>query len=213
LNAHPLIIRSLGLQDYTEAWHAMRQFTNLRQHDTPCEIWLLQHPPVFTLGQAGKPEHILNPGDIPVIQSDRGGQVTYHGPGQLIVYLLINLKQAKTGVRALVSCMENAVIEFLGNYKISACSRTDAPGVYVGDAKIAALGLRIRHGCSYHGMALNMDMDLTPYECINPCGYAGQNITQTQSLGMQINMQQAAHELVSLLATKLNYFAIWTIND
>lgn len=191
----------------------MRQFTDQRQQDTPSEIWLLQHPPVFTLGQTGKPEHVLNPGDIPVIKSDRGGQVTYHGPGQLIIYLLINLKQANIGVRGLVSCMENAVIEFLDNYKISACSRADAPGVYVADGKIAALGLRVRRGCSYHGLALNMDMDLTPYERINPCGYAGQNITQTHSLGMHIDMQQAAHELVSLLAANLNYFPIWTSND
>lgn len=213
MSTRPLFIRSLGLQDYSDTWQAMRRFTDQRQADTVSEIWLLQHPPVFTLGQAGKPEHILDSGDIPVVQSDRGGQVTYHGPGQLIVYLMINLKHANTGVRGLVNCMENAVIELLGNYIITASSRSDAPGVYVDDAKIAALGLRVRRGCTYHGLALNMDMNLAPYERINPCGYAGQEITQTSSLGMQINMQQAAHELVSLLAAKLNYFPIWTSND
>ncbi len=191
----------------------MRRFTDRRQPDTVSEIWLLQHPPVFTLGQAGKPAHILDSGDIPVVHSDRGGQVTYHGPGQLIVYLMINLKHSKMGVRGLVNSMENAVIELLGNYKITACSRSDAPGVYVNDAKVAALGLRVRRGCTYHGLALNMDMNLTPYEQINPCGYAGQKITQTSALGMPVNMQQAAHELVSLLAAKLNYFPIWTSND
>ena len=191
----------------------MRRFTDQRQPDTSSETWLLQHPPVFTLGQAGKPEHILDPGDIPVVQSDRGGQVTYHGPGQLIVYLLINLQHAQTGVRGLVSSMEAAVIELLGNHGITAFSRSDAPGVYVGDAKIAALGLRVRRGCTYHGLALNMDMNLEPYERINPCGYAGQKITQTRSLGLPVDMQQTAHELVSLLAGKLNYFPIWTSND
>jgi lipoyl(octanoyl) transferase len=203
----------MGLQDYSDSWQAMRRFTDQRKPDTVSEIWLLQHPPVFTLGQAGKPEHILNSCEIPVVQSDRGGQVTYHGPGQLIVYLLINLQHAQTGVRGLVNSMENAVIELLGNYNITACSRADAPGVYVGDAKIAALGLRVRHGYTYHGLALNIDMNLSPYAQINPCGHVGQKITQTRSLGVPVNMQQTAHELVSLLAAKLNHFPIWTSND
>ena len=191
----------------------MRRFTNQRQPDTSSEIWLLHHPPVFTLGPAGKPEHILHPGGIPVVRSDRGGQVTYHGPGQLIVYLLINLQDAGMGVRGLVSCMEDAVIELLANHGVSACSRSDAPGVYAGDAKIAALGLRVRRGLTYHGLALNMDMNLAPYDRINPCGYAGQKITQTRSLGLKLDMQQAATELVPLLAAKLNHFPIWTSND
>ncbi len=213
MNPYPLYIRTLGLKDYTDTWHAMRQFTDQRQPNTISEIWLLQHPPVFTLGQAGKREHILNPGDIPVVQSDRGGQVTYHGPGQLIAYLLVDLKHAGIGIRGLVSHMQNAVIDLLQKYKITACFHTDAPGVYVGDAKIAALGLRVKRGYTYHGLALNMDMDLTPYEQINPCGYAGQKITQTQSLGIQVNMQQAQYELVSMLSAKLNYLPIWTNND
>lgn len=191
----------------------MRDFTTRRQKDTPSEVWLLQHHPVFTLGQAGKPEHILNPGNIPVVQSDRGGQVTYHGPGQLILYLLINLKVANTGVRGLVTCMENMVIQFLSAHGISASARSDAPGVYVDGAKIAALGLRVRHGYTYHGLALNMSMDLSPYAQINPCGYPGQAITQTQSLNLQVNMQQASRELISLLAAELNYLPIWTSND
>ena len=191
----------------------MRRFTDQRQADTSSEIWLLQHPPVFTLGQAGKREHILDPGDIPIVQSDRGGQVTYHGPGQLIVYLLIDLQNAGTGVRGLVSSMEDAVIELLANHGVSARSRSGAPGVYTDDGKIAALGLRVRRGCTYHGLALNMDMNLSPYDRINPCGYAGQKITQTRSLGLKLDMQQAATELASLLAAKLNHFPIWTSND
>lgn len=191
----------------------MRRFTDQRQPDTASEIWLLQHPPVFTLGQAGKPEHILHPGDIPVVHCDRGGQVTYHGPGQLIAYLLINLHHANTGVRGLVSSMENSVIKLLENHNVTALTHPGAPGVYVGEAKIAALGLRVRRGYTYHGLALNVDMDLSPYEQINPCGYTGQKITQTSSLGIPVNMQQLAHELVSLLAAKLNYFPIWTSND
>ena len=213
MSPRPLLVRSLGLQDYAEAWQAMRSFTEQRQPDTDSEVWLLQHPPVFTLGQAGRPEHILNPGDIPVVHCDRGGQVTYHGPGQLIAYLLINLQHANTGVRGLVSSMENSVIELLKKYDVNALTRAGAPGVYVGDAKIAALGLRVRRGYTYHGLALNVDMNMAPYEQINPCGHAGQQITQTRSLGIQADMQQLANELVSLLAAKLNFFPIWTNND
>lgn len=213
MSTHPLYIRSLGLQDYNTTWQAMRRFTAERTQDTVSEIWLLQHPPVYTLGQAGKPEHILSHGEIPIVQSDRGGQVTYHAPGQLVIYLLLDLKRAGIGVRRLVDCMENAVIELLKKHKITAFSRTDAPGVYVDDAKIAALGLRVRHGYTYHGLALNMDMDLTPYEQINPCGYTGLPITQTRSLGLTITIQQAAHELVSLLALELNHLPIWISND
>ena len=213
MSTRPLLIRSLGLRDYADTWQAMRRFTDQRQRDTDSEIWLLQHLPVFTLGQAGKPEHVLNPGDIPVVHRDRGGQVTYHGPGQLIAYLLINLHHANTGVRGLVSSMENSVIELLAKYNVTALTRAGAPGVYVGEAKIAALGLRVRRGYTYHGLALNVDMNLSPYEQINPCGYAGQKITQTSSLGIQADMQQLANELVSLLAAKLNFFPIWTNDD
>lgn len=173
-----ILIRQLGLQPYAPVSQAMHDFTDTRDADTPDEIWLVEHQPVFTQGQAGKAEHVLMPGDIPVIQSDRGGQVTYHGPGQQVMYVLLNLKRRKLGVRDLVTLLEQTVVNTLAEYGIDAHPRADAPGVYVGEMKICSLGLRIRKGCSFHGLALNINMDLTPFQRINPCGYAGMEMTQ-----------------------------------
>ncbi|WP_395301378.1 lipoyl(octanoyl) transferase LipB [Enterobacter sp. ECC-175] len=173
-----ILVRHLGLQPYEPVSQAMHDFTDSRDDATPDEIWLVEHPPVFTQGQAGKAEHLLMTGDIPVIQSDRGGQVTYHGPGQQVVYVLLNLKRRKLGVRELVTLLENTVVNTLAEYGIDAHPRADAPGVYVGEKKICSLGLRIRKGCSFHGLALNINMDLTPFQRINPCGYAGMEMTQ-----------------------------------
>lgn len=168
----------MGLQPYEKVWQEMREFTLSRTTDTADEMWILQHEPVFTLGQAGKKEHILDAHGIPVVQSDRGGQVTYHGPGQLIIYLLIDVRRRKSGVRDLVDLIEHSVISVLQDYDIPAQTRSRAPGVYVGDKKIAALGLRIKQGCSYHGLSFNIDMDLRPFTYINPCGYIGLESTQ-----------------------------------
>ncbi|MGY8818470.1 MAG: lipoyl(octanoyl) transferase LipB [Pseudomonadales bacterium] len=175
-------VRELGLVDYPVAWQAMQRFTNERQPDTVDEIWLLQHPRVFTQGQAGKAEHLLLPGDIPVIQADRGGQVTYHGPGQLVCYLMLDVRRLGFGVRELVSRIEQSLIDLLASYDVQALAKPDAPGVYVDGAKIASLGLRIRNGRSFHGLALNVDMDLEPFGRINPCGYAGMAMTQLADL-------------------------------
>ncbi len=175
-------VRELGLLEYQPAWQAMQRFTNERGPATGDEIWLLQHPPVFTQGQAGKPEHLLLPGDIPVVQADRGGQVTYHGPGQLVCYLLLDVRRLGIGVRELVSRIEQSLIDLLASYDVQAISKPDAPGVYVDGAKIASLGLRIRNGRSFHGLALNVDMDLEPFGRINPCGYAGMSMTQLADL-------------------------------
>ncbi|WP_417538865.1 lipoyl(octanoyl) transferase LipB [Marinobacter sp.] len=174
-----LIVRSLGQQPYLETWEAMKSFTAERGDDTNDELWCLEHPRVYTQGQAGKAEHILAPGDIPVIQVDRGGQVTYHGPGQLVIYLMIGLTRRKIGVRGLVDIIEQGIVRTLAELDIAAEPRPDAPGVYVGDAKIASLGLRVRRGCSFHGLALNVDMDMEPFRRINPCGYAGLAMCQT----------------------------------
>lgn len=173
-----ILVRHLGLQPYEPVSQAMHDFTDMRDDTTPDEIWLVEHLPVFTQGQAGKAEHLLMTGDIPVIQSDRGGQVTYHGPGQQVMYVLLNLKRRKLGVRELVTLLEQTVVNTLAEYGIDAHPRADAPGVYVGEMKICSLGLRIRKGCSYHGLALNINMDLTPFQRINPCGYAGMEMTQ-----------------------------------
>ena len=177
-----LRVRYLGVQEYRPLWQAMRRFVDEAVASTEEELWLLSHPPVFTQGQAGRAEHVLDPGDIPLLQVDRGGQVTYHGPGQLVAYLLLNLKRRRMGVRALVDTIETAVIRMLKDYGISATTRPGAPGVYVGDAKIAALGLRVRRGWSYHGLSLNVDMDLAPFTLINPCGYQGLAVTQIADL-------------------------------
>ena len=173
-----ILVRHLGLQPYEPVSQAMHDFTDRRDDTTPDEIWLVEHLPVFTQGQAGKAEHLLMTGDIPVIQSDRGGQVTYHGPGQQVMYVLLNLKRRKLGVRELVTLLEQTVVNTLAEYGIDAHPRADAPGVYVGEMKICSLGLRIRKGCSFHGLALNINMDLTPFQRINPCGYAGMEMTQ-----------------------------------
>lgn len=177
-----ILIRHLGLQPYEPVSQAMHQFTDTRNEHTPDEIWLVEHFPVFTQGQAGKAEHVLAAGDIPVIQSDRGGQVTYHGPGQQVMYVLLNLKRRKLGVRELVTVLENTVINTLHELGIEAHARPDAPGVYVGMQKICSLGLRIRKGCSFHGLALNIAMDLSPFQRINPCGYAGMEMIQVSDL-------------------------------
>ncbi|WP_236327659.1 lipoyl(octanoyl) transferase LipB [Enterobacter bugandensis] len=173
-----ILVRHLGLRPYEPVSQAMHEFTDSRDDTTPDEIWLVEHLPVFTQGQAGKAEHLLMTGDIPVIQSDRGGQVTYHGPGQQVMYVLLNLKRRKLGVRELVTLLEQTVVNTLAEYGIDAHPRADAPGVYVGEMKICSLGLRIRKGCSFHGLALNINMDLTPFQRINPCGYAGMEMTQ-----------------------------------
>ncbi|MDO2440024.1 lipoyl(octanoyl) transferase LipB [Enterobacter nematophilus] len=173
-----ILVRHLGLQPYEPVSQAMHEFTDSRDDATPDEIWLVEHLPVFTQGQAGKAEHLLMTGDIPVIQSDRGGQVTYHGPGQQVMYVLLNLKRRKLGVRELVTLLEQTVVNTMAEYGIDAHPRADAPGVYVGEMKICSLGLRIRKGCSFHGLALNINMDLTPFQRINPCGYAGMEMTQ-----------------------------------
>jgi lipoyl(octanoyl) transferase len=177
-NTPALLVRHLGLVDYASTLAAMQHFTASRTPDTPDELWLLQHPAVFTLGQAGKREHLVTDIGIPVIPIDRGGQITHHGPGQIVVYLLLDLKRRGYGVRELVSRIEQAIIDLLADIGIAAQRRAGAPGVYASDAKIAALGLRVKQGCTYHGMALNVDMDLRPFQAINPCGYAGMAVTQ-----------------------------------
>jgi lipoyl(octanoyl) transferase len=184
-----LIIRQLGLTDYQSAWHEMQAFTDTRSAKTLDEIWFLQHPPVFTLGRNGKPEYLHNTGDIPVISVDRGGQVTYHGPGQLIVYPLLNIKRRELGVQSLVRILEQSVIDMLSDYSLDAQRREKAPGVYVNDRKLAALGLRIRKGCSFHGLSLNVDMDLSPFSMIDPCGYSGLEVTQLTDLGIDASME------------------------
>lgn len=173
-----LIVRTLGEQPYLETWEAMKSFTASRDAATPDELWLLEHPRVYTQGQAGKAEHILAPGDIPVILVDRGGQVTYHGPGQLVVYLMIDLTRHRLGIRSLVDVIEQAIVRTLAGMGVTAAPRPDAPGVYVEQAKIASLGLRVRRGCSFHGLALNVAMDMEPFRRINPCGYAGMAMCQ-----------------------------------
>lgn len=177
-----MIIRRLGRVDYAATFAAMQDFTAQRGEDTPDELWLCEHPPVFTQGLSGKPEHLLRDIGVPVVQIDRGGQITYHGPGQVVAYLLLDLKRRELKVRELVSRIEQAVIELLAAYGIAAERLAGAPGVYAGGAKIAALGLRIKHGCSYHGVSLNVAMDLTPYAAINPCGYEGMAVTQISDL-------------------------------
>jgi len=199
----PIVIRRLGRVDYLPTWNAMKAFTAARHPGTPDEVWLLEHPPVFTLGQAGKTEHLLDPGDIPVIKIDRGGQVTYHGPGQVVLYLLLDLRRHKLTVKALVRIMEQAVIDLLGDHGIAAESRSGAPGVYVGSAKIAALGLKVSAGCCYHGLALNVDMDLAPFRRINPCGYPGLAVTQARDLGIRDGAETLGAKLAQRLISDI----------
>ena len=200
-----LIVRQLGKQDYQSVWQAMQDFTNHRDSDTQDEVWLVEHFPVFTQGQAGKPEHLINTGDIPVVQSDRGGQVTYHGPGQLVVYFLVNLRRKSINVRQLVSHIENIVINTLSQYGIDSSARPDAPGVYVDNKKICSLGLRIRHGCSFHGLALNIDMDLSPFLRINPCGYAGLEMIQLSDIIPSTTLHDVEPILIKELVNLLEY--------
>jgi lipoyl(octanoyl) transferase len=197
--------RHLGLVPYEQTYAAMRSYTLARDAESADEIWLLQHPPVFTQGQAGKPEHLLIPGDIPVVQSDRGGQVTYHGPGQLVAYVLLDLQRLGYGIRSLVTRLEDALIATLAGYAIRARSKREAPGVYVDDAKIASLGLRVRNGRTYHGLALNVDMDLEPFSRINPCGYHDLKMTQVKTLGGPGDLSQVGDDLQNHLLQHLGY--------
>lgn len=203
--ATSILLRELGQMDYITTWHAMQQFTDTRTHASGDEIWFLQHPPVFTQGQAGKAEHLLAPGDIPVVQVDRGGQVTYHGPGQLVGYLMIDLRRKKMGARDLVTAIEQAIVQTLAELAIAAAPRADAPGVYSGGRKIASLGLRIRNGCSFHGLALNIDMDLQPFLRINPCGYQGMQMTQVKEFVNAPDFAAIRARLGQHLADKLGY--------
>ncbi|MCA3892986.1 lipoyl(octanoyl) transferase LipB [Vibrio vulnificus] len=200
-----LVVKRLGRRDYLPVWQAMHEFTDTRNEETPDEVWLVEHNPVFTQGQAGKAEHLLNTGDIPVVQSDRGGQVTYHGPGQLVAYFLINLRRKKLGVRDLVATIENLVINTLKAYNIDSAARPDAPGVYVDGRKICSLGLRIRKGCSFHGLALNVNMDLSPFLRINPCGYQGMEMVQVSELGGPTDIALVEQQLVKELVNLLGY--------
>ncbi|WP_455234052.1 lipoyl(octanoyl) transferase LipB [Thiogranum longum] len=200
-----LRIRKLGICDYPPVWREMQSFTARRNPNTQDELWLLQHEPVFTLGMNAKPEHLLSPGDIPVVSIDRGGQVTYHGPGQLVAYVLLDLRRLGIGVRRLVEVLESSVIDWMAAQGLTAQARRDAPGVYVGDAKIAALGLRVRRGCSYHGLSLNVNMDLEPFERINPCGYKDLAVTQIRDLGVSLSVEQVAQDWIPYLASQLGY--------
>ncbi|QTH72096.1 lipoyl(octanoyl) transferase LipB [Pseudoalteromonas xiamenensis] len=196
-------VRHLGRQSYEPIWQRMQTFTDVRDENDPDEIWLVEHEPVFTQGQAGKDEHVLAPGDIPVIKVDRGGQVTYHGPGQQMLYVLFNLRRLKIGVRELVTWLEECIIDLLKEYDIEAYAKPDAPGVYVNDCKVASLGLRVRRGCSFHGLALNVNMDLAPFLRINPCGYAGMQMVQTKDLNGPQNVEDAGHGLVKHMLKRL----------
>jgi lipoyl(octanoyl) transferase len=198
-------IRHLGTRDYTDVWREMLDFTNQRSAGNGSEIWVVEHPPVFTQGQAGKAEHLLDAGDIPVVHSDRGGQITYHGPGQLVCYLLLDLKEIGIGIRSLVSNIEQAIIDILSAYGISAARKDGAPGVYVDAAKIAAIGLRVKKQRTYHGLSLNVDMDLRPFSRINPCGYPGLAVTDMASLGIDADVVSVAGKLTTKLAAILGY--------
>ena len=193
-HARTLKIRQLGRVDYTPVWEEMQSFTDTRTAETPDELWFLEHPPVFTLGRNARPEHLHDTGDIPVIHADRGGQVTYHGPGQLIAYTLLDIRRRQLGVQSLVNTLEQSVINLLADYSVQAQRRSKAPGVYVDDRKIAALGLRVRKGCSFHGLSLNVDMDLTPFSLINPCGIEGLEVTRMSDLGITLSINECAEQ-------------------
>ena len=208
-----VIIRHLGLQPYEPTWRKMQQLTDHRDTDTVDEIWLLEHQPVFTQGQAGKAEHLLNTGDIPVVQVDRGGQVTYHGPGQLIVYLMINLRRRKIGVREIVTLMEHSIISVLADFSVPAYAKSDAPGVYVGDTKIASLGLRVRRGCSFHGLALNLNLDTAPFLRINPCGYAGMQMSNLADYVHDLDKQRVTGLMVDFFVKKIGYTTVTTATE
>jgi len=202
--ASPLLVRRLGLMDYEPVWRAMQAFTDQRDADTPDELWLVEHPPVFTQGQAGKAEHLLAPGDIPVIQVDRGGQVTYHGPGQIVAYPLIDISRSNIGVRALVKGIEQVVIDVLKSYGVDAQLLEGAPGVYIDGVKIASLGLRIRRGKSFHGLAFNINMDLEPFQRINPCGFKGLQVTKLSAFA-EVSMGEVENRLIAGLSQVLGY--------
>jgi lipoyl(octanoyl) transferase len=202
---HRLEIKFLGRQDYLPVWEKMHRFTDERDDQTVDQVWIVEHNPVFTQGQAGKEEHLLNTGDIPVVKSDRGGQVTYHGPGQMVVYFLLNLRRSGVGVRELVTHIENLVIKTLDHIGIKSNARSDAPGVYVDGKKICSLGLRIRKGCSFHGLALNIDMDLSPFLRINPCGYAGMEMVQVADFTTKEQRVNIHRILVNELCSLLEY--------
>lgn len=208
-----LVVKRLGRQDYLPVWQAMHDFTDRRDEETADQVWLVEHNPVFTQGQAGKAEHLLNTGDIPVVQSDRGGQVTYHGPGQLVAYFLINLRRKKLGVRDLVTAIESLVINTLKAYNIDSAAKPDAPGVYVDNKKICSLGLRIRKGCSFHGLALNVNMDLSPFLRINPCGYQGMEMIQVSELGGPTDVHLVEQQLVKELVNLLGYEQVEFITE
>jgi lipoyl(octanoyl) transferase len=201
----PLIVRSLGRCDYQETWQRMMAFTDARQSDTPDELWLLEHPPVFTQGLAGKAEHLLNPGDIPVIQTDRGGQVTYHGPGQLVAYFLFDLRRLNMGIRNMVRLLEQTIVAVLAEYGVTAAGRDDAPGVYVNNAKICSIGLRVRKGCTYHGIAFNIDMDLSPFLRINPCGFKQLQMVQLSALNPNAQMHSVEQHLIQQVKRHFGY--------
>ena len=200
-----LRVRNLGQTDYRRTWQAMVAFTAARTAETPDELWCCEHSPVLTLGQAGKPEHLLVDQGLPVVKTDRGGQITYHGPGQVVIYLLLDLARRTLRVRELVSAIEQAVIDLLAAHGVAAERRGGAPGVYVGPAKVAALGLRVRRNCCYHGVSLNVDMDLSPFSAINPCGYPGLPVTQTRDLGISLTPAQATAALVQQIAAQLEH--------
>lgn len=206
MNPSALIVKNMGFQPYEEIWHKMQDFTDQRTSSTEDECWLLEHESVFTLGQAGKESHLLAVTDIPIVRTDRGGQVTYHGPGQLMMYWLVNLKRKGIGVRDFVSVMEDAVIHLLAHYGIEAAIKDGAPGVYVQGKKIASLGLRVRKGCTYHGLALNVNADLLPFQQINPCGYAGLEMVNMQELTVEpLSVQSVAGKLLNIFREEMNY--------
>lgn len=206
---HQVVIRDLGLVSYLPTWEKMQAFTLDRDAETIDEIWLLEHAPVFTQGQAGKQEHVLAPGDIPVVQVDRGGQVTYHGPGQLVAYVLLDLNRYGSDIRKLVSALEDSVIRLLSTYSVTAAAKKDAPGVYVDNEKICSLGLRVKKGRSFHGLALNVDMDLSPFSRINPCGYAGLSMTQLSHYSASTDMALIKSQWVDAFCSLLNIEPNW----
>jgi lipoyl(octanoyl) transferase len=192
-----------GLQDYVPLWHEMQEFTDTRNENTPDEIWFVEHPPVFTMGLNASEEHLLAPGDIPVVQIDRGGQVTFHGPGQLMIYPLLDIRRANIGIRKLVTALEKSVVDLVAEYEVTAVARADAPGVYVAGNKLASVGLRIRRGSSFHGMALNVDVDLEPFSRINPCGYADLQMTDLKRLGINLELEESSQKLLPHLLAHL----------
>jgi lipoyl(octanoyl) transferase len=199
-----LLVRQLGLSDYESVWHAMQDFTDQRDESTVDELWLVQHPPVFTQGQAGKAEHVLAPGDIPVVQVDRGGQVTYHGPGQIVAYPLVDIRRSGVGVRDFVNCIEESIIQVLHHYGVNGVRREGAPGVYVNGEKIASVGLRVRQGRTFHGLSFNIDMDLEPFQRINPCGYEGLVVTQLKAFSPLV-FSEVENRLVDSITAQLGY--------